>query len=112
MVADKYNFVVEQGATVLKTITWSDNNITSTAVTLAMQVRQRPSSTIIASSTGVITITKTVPASGTFTVGILSTDTAALTAGIYKYDLEITGSTGYVTRLLEGDFTIMTEITT
>jgi len=49
-------------------------------------------------------------AAGTIVLGITATQTSAIAAGKYFYDLELTsGST--VTRLLQGEFLLTAEIT-
>jgi hypothetical protein len=42
---------------------------------------------------------------------IASAATAALTPGLYVYDLEIVSGSGVVTRLIEGNFKVKAEVT-
>jgi hypothetical protein len=49
-------------------------------------------------------------AAGTIQLSISAVTTAALTAGTYVYDLELTYA-GTVTRLLEGQFVVTPEVT-
>jgi hypothetical protein len=48
---------------------------------------------------------------GVITVSLTATETAALAAGRYVYDLEMVSSGGLVTRLLEGVVTVSPEVT-
>jgi hypothetical protein len=49
---------------------------------------------------------------GTVVINLSDEITAALTAGTYIYDLELTSSTGSKTRLIEGTFIVDAEVTT
>jgi hypothetical protein len=48
---------------------------------------------------------------GVITLSLTATETAALAAGRYVYDLEMVSSGGQVTRLLEGVVTVSPEVT-
>jgi hypothetical protein len=48
---------------------------------------------------------------GVITLSLTATETAALAAGRYVYDLELVSSGGVVTRLLEGVVTVSPEVT-
>jgi len=48
---------------------------------------------------------------GVITLSLTATETAALAAGRYVYDLEMVSSGGVVTRLLEGVVTVSPEVT-
>jgi hypothetical protein len=48
---------------------------------------------------------------GVITLALTATETAALAAGRYVYDLELVSSGGQVTRLLEGVVTVSPEVT-
>jgi len=51
-------------------------------------------------------------ANGTFTLNLTATETAALPAGQYVYDIELTAPNGgIVTRLLEGGFIVYEGVT-
>jgi len=50
-------------------------------------------------------------AAGTISLNASATTTAAITAQVALYDLELVSSSGVVTRLLEGKFTITPEVT-
>lgn len=109
-----YNITYPQGATFDKTATWT---IGGTAVNLGgytarSQIRETYDSTavILSLSTGGSGITLGGTA-GTITWGFTATQGAAIPAGQYVYDLEVVSSTGQVTRLLEGWFTVTPEVT-
>ena len=78
-----------------------------------MDVKYSPTSTTsivtLTSANGKITVGTT---DGMFTLALTATETTALTAGNYVYDLEVTAPDGTVTRLLEGGFTVFQEVTT
>jgi hypothetical protein len=48
---------------------------------------------------------------GTIAVAVTSTQSAAIPAGSFAYDLEITSSGGEVTRLLQGSFNVQGNVT-
>lgn len=114
MTAGKHNFYMEQGATWAEEVIIKDVNgdpINLTGYTACMQVRLTYGSTIIISmstANGRITIT---PLTGTLSILVSAADTTTLAPGVYKYDLEIT-SGAYISRVLEGKFTISAEVTT
>lgn len=114
MPAGIYNITAEQGATLTRTVTWKDNAgvpINLTGYTARMQVRSDYDA-----STAVLTLTTenggiTLGGSaGTIVITASATDTAALSASTYVYDLELVlGST--VTRLIQGSFVVNAEVT-
>lgn len=115
MAAGKHNFLCEQGATFNPTITWKDeaNNLVDlTGYTARMQVRSDFSSTVIIISLTTENARITLGgAVGTIELLITDEDTTLLTAGTYKYDLELVSSLGTVVRLLKGNFKVDPEIT-
>ena len=48
---------------------------------------------------------------GTFTLTLLPAETSALTPGEYVYDFEVTAPNGTVTKLLQGGFSVLAEVT-
>jgi hypothetical protein len=101
-----------EGETFSRTVTWSVNGapVDLTGYTAAMQVRASYSS-----ATAIISLTNGSGitlggAAGTIQLNISAVTTAALTAGTYVYDLELTYA-GTVTRLLEGQFVVTPEVT-
>lgn len=107
-----YNIVCPQGATFDRTFTVNVNSspLNLTSYTAAMQVRDSYDGTtalISLTSGSGITLGGTA---GTIAVVVSSTASAAVAAGAYSYDLEIS-SGGVVTRLLEGSFVVTGNVT-
>ena len=73
-----------------------------------MQLRSNHESSTVALSVTVAIVNAT---EGLISISASSSSTAALEEGIYVYDLEITSSTGVVTRLLQGEVTVSPEVT-
>jgi len=117
-IAGLYNITCQQGATFQRQLTWTDSARDAynlTGYTARMQVRSNvTSNTIIATLSTTAGNTGTIALGGTAgTVDLLisATNTAALTAGQYVYDLELVSGGGVVTRLLEGNFKVTAEVT-
>lgn len=114
MTPGRYNIQVYQGSTWTISPQWKIDNlyVDVTGYTAKMDVRYSASSTStiieLSSTNGRITVGTT---NGKFTLALTATETAALTAGSYVYDLEITAPDGTVTRLLEGGFSVSPEVT-
>lgn len=121
MLAGTYNITCEQGSTFSRVITveYPDPDDASTMLpfdftgyTGRMQIRRT-----IESSTFMIELTTanggvayTDAASGELTISMTAVQTAALTtSGVY--DLEIINSTGEVSKLIKGAFTLLPEVT-
>ena len=107
-----YNIEAYQGTTYTLNMTYKVDNVVVdlTGYTAAMQVRDTPQSpeTILNLATGSgITLGGVL---GTIAVEVPATDMAAAVAGNYQYDLEL-DSSGQVTRLIRGRFTVIPEIT-
>lgn len=113
--AAQYDFVCDQGATFSRSLTWQDSTgspINLTTYTARMQVRATVESAAAAISLTTENSRITLGGvAGTITLTISATDTAALTAGEYVYDLELVAASGTVTRLIQGCFTIDAEVT-
>lgn len=109
-----YNIIAYQGANWDRTftITQGGTALNLTGYTSAMQVREAADSTatLLSLSTGGSGITLGGTA-GTVAVVITSTQSAAIPAGSYAYDLEITSSGNEVTRLIQGAFTVSGNVT-
>ena len=108
-----YNITAYQGADFDRTftITQSGTALNLTGFTSAMQVREAADSTAyllsLTSGTG-ITLGGTA---GTIAVAITSAQSSAIAAGSYAYDLEIIAGAGSVTRLLQGSFNVIGNVT-
>jgi hypothetical protein len=114
MSAATYNCIVDQGADWYVTFVYKDSAgvaIDLTGYTAAMMVRDTYADTTtdlsLTSSSG-ITIT---PLTGTLQVRATATQTAAIAAGSYVYDLEITSAGSIKTRLVQGKITVSPEVT-
>ncbi len=109
-----YDITIYQGASFSQVFTWKDENgaaINLTGYTARLKVRPAiDSSTVLISLADGSGITLG-GAAGTITVSISATDTAALTAMLGVYDLELISGSGAVTRLLQGNLIISNEVT-
>lgn len=112
----RYDMTVYQGATFNRVFTWQVGtpaaNVNLTGYTARMQLRSNPAAT-----TSVLELTTTNGrislggSAGTVTLALTPTETAALPADQYAYDLELIAGNGEVTRLLEGFVTVDAEVT-
>lgn len=108
-----YNITAYQGASFDRTfsITQSGSALNLTGYTSAMQVREAADSTAtlvsLTNGTG-ITLGGTA---GTVAIVISAAQSSAIPAGSYAYDLEIAAGAGVVTRLLQGGFTVVGNVT-
>jgi hypothetical protein len=94
-------FVVSQGGTALN---W-------TGYTAAMQVREAfdsPTTLLSLTNGSGITLGGTA---GTITVAITNAQSAAIPAGSFSYDLELIAGAGQVTRILQGSFNVVGNVT-
>ena len=107
-----YNIDSYQGATYTLNMTYKVDDVVVdlTNYTAAMQVRENPQSSVTQlnlSTDNEITLGGVL---GTILIEVPATDMAAVAAGNYEYDLELS-SGGQVTRLIRGRFTVIPEIT-
>ena len=108
-----YNITCWQGADYDKTFTATQGGtaINWTGYTARMQVRDSSdaTATLLSLTNGSgITLGGTA---GTIAVAITSTQSAAIPAGAYAYDLELVSSGNIVTRLLQGAFIVSGNVT-
>ena len=100
------NIFIDQGATFSKTITVKDtsgNALNLTGFTSIAQIRKSPSS----STSTRFTVAFVSPRStGQITISLTPTQTTALEAGRYNYDVLITSGTNVKTRVVEGIATV------
>jgi len=107
------NLVIDQGTTFSLTITIADangNEIDLTGYTLRAQLRKSYGAT----SFTAFTVAANDNATGELTISLTDTQTSALKAGRYVYDVEIvepSGDGSIVTRVLEGIITVTPEVT-
>ena len=121
MLAGTYNITCEQGSTFSRIITveYPDPNDSSTMLpydftgyTAQMQIRRTIESTtvMIELTTANGGVAYTDAANGELTITMTAEQTAGLTSsGVY--DLEIINSTGEVSKLIKGAFTLLLEVT-
>lgn len=109
----KYDLAIPQGATFDRTLTVEIGGeaLDLTGYTAAMDVRKE-----YESATADLELTNTAGIElggnlGTVRILITATQTGALTAGNYKYDLELYAPDGTVTRLIYGDVNVSREVT-
>ena len=82
-----------------------------TGYTVKMQVRQKIGSPVIleiSTANGRVTL---IPLSGIINLQVAASDTASLPPGLYRYDLDLTDTNGFVTKFIEGSFEIRGSIT-
>ena len=104
------NIVVDQGADYSASIDVTDidgDNINLTGYTGAGQIRKSYSST-----TAVNFAVSVDSDNGVLNISLTNTQTNAMKAGRYVYDIEITSSGGTKTRVLEGQIEITPGVTT
>jgi len=115
MAAANYDFEIEQGATLSKSFVWKDGDgvaVNLTGYTARMQIRPSVDSATVLQSLSTTDGTIVIAAvTGTITLTLTDTVTAAITWRRGKYDLELVSSDGTVTRLIYGVVTISKEVT-
>jgi hypothetical protein len=111
---NSHDFCILQGATFERAIRWKADgaNVSLVGYTARMQIRPTAAS---ATTTLSLTTENSRIAlggtAGTITLSISATDTTAITAGRYVYDLELVSAGGIVTRLLQGIVTVSANVT-
>ena len=104
------NLTIDQGSTFQATIDVTDvedNILVLTGYTVAAQLRKTYDSNTATNFTGSVSNA----ALGQVTVSLTSTQTNALVAGRYVYDVEITSAGGTVTRVVEGQLEVTPGVT-
>lgn len=109
--ATKANLVIDQGSTFAAELNLTDDNgdaLNLTGFTANSQMRKWYTSS---NPSATFTTNIDVP-TGVITLSLNATSTAALTAGRYVYDVEITdGSSGDISRVVEGIITVNPNVT-
>ena len=110
MAAGTYNFIMEQGATFTRQLTVKENGsaMNLTGYSVASLMRSTHDSSIVV---GTFTCTISNASGGIISMSMTPAVTGAVEEGIYVYDLEITSSSGTVTRLIQGEVTVTPEVT-
>lgn len=113
-----YNFIgdvaIQQGATFLAKFIWKDSNsvpIDLTGYTARMQIRATITSTVVIAELTTTTGITLGGTTGNIELKLTATQTAAITAKVGVYDLELQDTAGFVTRLISGDIEFSHEVT-
>jgi len=109
----RYNINVYKGTTFTLAPVWKigGNVVLLQSYTAIMQVRAASDTAVIvelSTSNGRIVIT---PSAGRITLTLSAAETAALDAGTYMYDLNITAPDSTVTKILQGAFVVSNSVT-
>jgi len=104
------NLYIDQGSTFNSTVTVedvNDNLVNITDYTARGQIRK----SYTASTATNFTTSITDATNGKFTISLTRTQTGALKAGRYVYDVEVISPAGTVTRVVEGQITVNPRVT-
>ncbi len=104
------NFTIDQGTTFsayIDVIDADDNILNLTGYTVAGQIRKSYNSTTFTAFSASISNAT----GGTVNISLSATQTNALKAGRYVYDVEITASDATVTRIIEGQIEVTPGVT-
>ncbi len=104
------NIFIDQGADFTTTVTVTDSNgdaVSLVGYSAAAQIRKSYSS----STSTAFTTSISNASGGEITITLSDTQTAALEAGRYLYDVLITASGGDKTRVVEGQVTVNPSVT-
>ena len=104
------NLYIDQGSTFTSTVTVedvNDNLVNITDYTARGQIRK----SYTASNATNFTTLITDATNGKFTISLTRTQTGALKAGRYVYDVEVISPAGVVTRVVEGQVTVNPRVT-
>ena len=104
------NIFIDQGATFTTTVTVTDANgdaVNLSGYSVAAQIRK----TFLSSTASAFTASISNASSGEITISLSPTQTTALEAGRFVYDVLITASGGTKTRVVEGQVTVNPSVT-
>ena len=104
------NIFIDQGATFTTTVTVTDSNgdaVNLSGYSVAAQIRK----TFLSSSATAFTASISNASSGEITISLTDTQTTALEAGRFVYDVLITAYGGTKTRVVEGQVTVNPSVT-
>lgn len=111
MTAAVYNLFIDQGSDFAIQLTLSEDGSAKNLVGYSARAQLRSKKTD-ASPAATFTCTVTDATNGVVKIELNNATSAALSAGLYFYDLELyTSSDAIVTRLLEGQVTVSQEVT-
>ncbi len=107
--ATKVNIIIDQGTDFSTTVNLKDaagTNVNLSGYSAAAQIRK----TFSSSNSTAFTATLST-ANSTLTLALNNATTAAMSAGRFVYDAELTNSGGIKSRILEGMVTVTPEVT-
>lgn len=111
MAAANYDLTIDQGSTFVIDITLKESGSVKdlTGYSARAQMRSTKTASTVA---GTFDCNIPVPTNGIVKMELSATDSSAMSAGLYFYDLEIyTPSDAIVKRLIEGKVTLNQEVT-
>jgi hypothetical protein len=106
--ATTVNLLIDQGATFSTVINLEDTTgapIDLTTYTGASQLRRHYT------SSNSVSFNVSLSNTGVVTLALTANQTAALTAGRYVYDVEVTDNSGTISRIVEGIVTVTPNVT-
>lgn len=110
-----HDLVIPAGSTYSQVINWKTGSpaafVNTTGYTARMQLRTSYSATSATLELTTANSRISLTNAGVITLSLTATETAALAAGRYVFDLELVSAGGIVTRLLEGICTVTPEVT-
>ena len=104
------NLAIDQGTTFSVTITVTDDTGSARNLT-NYTVRSQMRRSYYTTSNTAFTANVSSPTDGTISLDLTSTQTSALKAGRYVYDVELVSNIASVERIVEGIVTIYPEVT-
>ena len=107
--ATRVNIIIDQGTDFSTPINLTDSSGTDlnlTGYSAASQIRKTHSSSNSTAFTCALSV-----ANSTLTLSLNNSVTAAMSAGRYVWDAELTNSSGTISRILEGMVTVTPEVT-
>lgn len=111
MPAATYNLTIEQGADFAIQLTLSEDGSAKELAGYSARAQMRLKKTDVSPAAS-FTCTVTSPSEGKVKMSLTNAITTALSPGIYYYDLELyTANDDNVTRLLQGQATVIAEVT-
>lgn len=109
---ENHNMRLFKGKTVDFSLVWGGGSpIDVTGYDARMKIKSAPGGTEIASFTVANSRVTIGTTNGLITFSMSATDSAALTAGDYQYDIEVINAAGKVYLAMSGDCTVEGEIT-
>lgn len=114
MPASIYDIICEQGATLVRVVTYNDSAgspVNLSTYTARMKVRSSRGApgVQLALASGGAGIS--LASNGEIQITVPAATTAIIPAGKYRYDLEVVSAGGIVSRVIEGEFMVSGEVT-